>query len=187
MFRRNVHIPENVDWSERAIPGEAARAISNMGAFNAAGFLAADKMRVRIAQENKAWMKQQLKENEGRVVGYHGTSSTVAGEIAVNGFQNSVNAEGRRGVSAWHPVAAGRAAAFAEDRAQMHEDAEGKGVVFEIAMTNPKVDHLGRLEWLADAGKVEILRSWPAAEFAADHEAAISASIGAMALSEEVV
>lgn len=186
MFRRTVHIPENADWSKRAVPGEAARNVSNMGEFNAAGFLAADKKRSQIAKENKAWMRRQLEENDGRVTGYHGTSTTAAGEIAVNGFQNFVNAEGRNGVSAWHPVAAGRAAEFAKDRAQMHGDTEGEGVVLEIAMTNPKVDHLGRLEWLADSGRVEILRSWPAAEFAQDPEAAIQASTGAIALSHEI-
>lgn len=118
-----------------------------------------------ISRQNATFMRHMLASNNGVVHGFHGTTTANAESIRQYGFQNRINDEGRKGVSAWATVVGHEAIRFAKDRSAAAGAAD-EGAIVQVEMTDPleDTDH-GRLEWLADASKTQVVNVYTVPEF----------------------
>lgn len=158
--RRNVPLPEGIDWSMRASPLQAAAD---------EGFSIGTPRHLRrmdeIARENATYLRLKHQRLGGVIMGYHGTRTVAAEAIARSGLLNMVNEEGRSGVSAWDSIVAYEASRFAIRRAREAGDYD-MGRVVELRMIDPHEDSWhGRLEWLARAEATEVLGVYDLASF----------------------
>jgi hypothetical protein len=172
---RNVDISHVTDWSGRALP----RRLAKIAHPDLADFEGYDNFLARISRENQTYLRQKYIRNGGVIIGYHGTTSSNAEKIIDRGFKRTRNEEGKRGVSAWDAVVAPEAARFAEMRSADVGENDG-GKIIRVQMTEPHEDEwFGRLEWLADHKKTEVLQVYSPEEFQRLHE------LGHLALMDE--
>ncbi len=84
MFSRRTRskdsVSETIDWAARAIPLLAADEQGYTG-------LAHIRQAGRIAHANLAYMRAKAARQDGRIIGYHGTTSESAASILQNGIQ----------------------------------------------------------------------------------------------------
>jgi hypothetical protein len=146
--RRNVPLPEGIDWSRRANP--AIRQSDDPYERTDARSVALG--RNKLAAENATYLRLKLMRLGGEIIGFHGTTAGAAAQIMSEGFKDSRHVESRRlGVSAWDSVVAYEALRFARERAAEAGE-EGRGKIIEVQMIDPHEDSWhGRLEWLAKA------------------------------------
>jgi len=110
-----------------------------------------------LAHPNRANLDllSDLRDFEGQIIGYHGTSASIARQIVANGFTNQLCVEGANGVWFWDGRM--RDTAHYNGVRKAEELRERKYAVISARLDNPEPDRKGRLQWLATADRIHLL------------------------------
>ncbi|HSX16007.1 MAG TPA: hypothetical protein VLF40_04410 [Candidatus Saccharimonadales bacterium] len=158
-------LPHDMRMSHRASPFRAAAQFANPQSAVHSWIM----HNVRRANINH--MNAKLTEQDGVIRGYHGTTRANAEAILRNGPENRRNEEGGFGFSIWDEEVALESLEYVDRRsrevvprqiAHLGQGAlGGEGVVLYVEARNPRPDTThGRLEWLADAANVRVIRAF---------------------------